>query len=62
MCTFAGNNAVYNTMNKLIKPLLWLLPEMWKLLDTSLVTTDYIRVAPKKYYSRMRPYIEMLMK
>ena len=32
-------------------------PEIWKLLETSLVTTDQMRVAPKAYYHRMRPYI-----
>ena len=32
-------------------------PEIWKLLETSLVTTDQMRVAPKAYYHRMRPYV-----
>ncbi len=32
-------------------------PEIWKLLETSLVTTDQMRVAPKKFYARKRPYI-----
>ena len=32
-------------------------PEIWKLLVTSLQTTDQMRVAPKKYYHRMRPYV-----
>ena len=32
-------------------------PEIWKLLETSLVTTDQMRVAPKAYYHRMRPYL-----
>lgn len=32
-------------------------PEIWKLLETSLVTTDQMRVAPKKYYARRRPYV-----
>lgn len=32
-------------------------PEIWKLLETSLVTTDPMRVAPKAYYHRMRPYV-----
>ncbi len=31
-------------------------PEIWKLLETSLVTTDQMRVAPKKYYHRTRPF------
>ena len=32
-------------------------PEIWKLLETSLSTTDQMRVAPKAYYHRMRPYV-----
>ena len=32
-------------------------PEIWKLLETSLTTTDQMRVAPKAYYHRMRPYV-----
>lgn len=32
-------------------------PEIWKLLETSLVTTDQMRVAPKAYYNRKRPYV-----
>ena len=32
-------------------------PEIWKLLETSLVTTDQMRVAPKKFYHRKRPYV-----
>ena len=32
-------------------------PEIWKLLETSLVTTDQMRVAPKKFYNRRRPYV-----
>ena len=32
-------------------------PEIWKLLETSLVTTDQMRVAPKAYYHRMRPFV-----
>lgn len=32
-------------------------PEIWKLLETSLVTTDQMRVAPKNFYSRRRPYV-----
>ncbi len=31
-------------------------PEIWKLLETSLVTIDQIRVAPKRYYQRLRPF------
>ena len=31
-------------------------PEIRKLLETSLVTTDPMRVAPKAYYHRMRPF------
>lgn len=32
-------------------------PKIWKLLETSLVTTDQMRVAPKKFYNRRRPYV-----
>ena len=32
-------------------------PEIWKLLETSLVTTDQMRVEPKAFYKRMRPYV-----
>ena len=32
-------------------------PEIWKLLETSLVTTDQMRVAPKKFYMRKRPFV-----
>lgn len=32
-------------------------PEIWKLLETSLLTTDQMRVAPKKFYNRKRPYV-----
>lgn len=32
-------------------------PEIWKLMTTSLATTDLIRVAPKKYYMRQRPFL-----
>ena len=32
-------------------------PEIWKLLETSLVTTDQMRVAPKRFYNRRRPYM-----
>ena len=32
-------------------------PEIWKLLETSLTTTDQMRVAPKAHYHRMRPYV-----
>ena len=32
-------------------------PEIWKLMTTSLATTDQIRVAPKKYYMRQRPFL-----
>ena len=32
-------------------------PEIWKLLETSLVTTDQMRVAPKAYYHRLRKLI-----
>ena len=32
-------------------------PQIWKLLDTSLRTTDQMRVAPKAYYMRKRPYV-----
>ena len=31
-------------------------PEIWKLLVTSLATTDQMRVAPKAYYHRLRPF------
>ena len=31
-------------------------PEIWKLLVTSLSTTDQMRVAPKAYYHRLRPF------
>ena len=31
-------------------------PEIWKVLETSLVTVDQIRIAPKAYYHRKRPY------
>ena len=31
-------------------------PEIWKLLITSLTTTDAMRVAPKAYYHRQRPF------
>ena len=31
-------------------------PEIWKLLETSLVTTDQMRVAPKAFYHRLRPF------
>ena len=31
-------------------------PEIWKLLETSMVTTDQMRVAPKAYYQRLRPF------
>lgn len=31
-------------------------PEIWKLMETSLATTDPMRVEPKKYYSRQRPF------
>ena len=31
-------------------------PEIWKLLVTSLTTTDQMRVAPKAYYHRTRPF------
>lgn len=31
-------------------------PEIWKLLETSLTTTDAIRVAPKAHYLRQRPF------
>ncbi len=31
-------------------------PEIWKLMETSLVTTDPMRVAPKAYYHRKRPF------
>lgn len=32
-------------------------PEIWKLLETALRTTDQMRVKPKAFYKRMRPYI-----
>ena len=32
-------------------------PEIWKLLETSLVTTDQMRVAPKAHYRRLRPFV-----
>lgn len=31
-------------------------PEIWKLMHTSLTTTDAMRVAPKAYYHRQRPF------
>lgn len=31
-------------------------PEIWKLMETSLTTTDAMRVAPKAYYMRQRPF------
>ncbi|MBR6284470.1 MAG: phosphatase PAP2 family protein [Muribaculaceae bacterium] len=31
-------------------------PEIWKLMETSLSTTDAMRVAPKAYYHRQRPF------
>jgi len=31
-------------------------PEIWKLMVTSLTTTDAMRVAPKAYYKRQRPF------
>ena len=31
-------------------------PEIWKLMETSLSTTDQMRVAPKAYYHRLRPF------
>ena len=31
-------------------------PEIWKLMTTSLTTTDAMRVAPKAYYHRQRPF------
>ncbi|MBR5436578.1 MAG: phosphatase PAP2 family protein [Muribaculaceae bacterium] len=31
-------------------------PEIWELMETSLVTTDAMRVAPKAYYHRQRPF------
>lgn len=34
-------------------------PEIWKLLVTSLTTTDQIRVAPKAFYHRRRPFERM---
>ena len=32
-------------------------PELWKLVTTSLATTDQMRVAPKAYYHRTRPFV-----
>ena len=32
-------------------------PEIWKLLEASLRTTDQMRVAPKRYYMRKRPFV-----
>ena len=32
-------------------------PQLWKLLVTSLATTDQMRVAPKAYYHRTRPFV-----
>ena len=32
-------------------------PEIWKLLEVSLWTTDQMRVAPKAYYKRKRPFV-----
>jgi len=32
-------------------------PEIWKLLVNSLATTDQMRVAPKAYYHRTRPFV-----
>ena len=32
-------------------------PEIWKVLVTSLATTDQMRVAPKAYYHRVRPFV-----
>ena len=31
-------------------------PEIWKLLETSLTTTDQMRVEPKAFYKRLRPF------
>ncbi len=31
-------------------------PEIWKLMETSMATTDQMRVAPKAYYHRLRPF------
>ena len=31
-------------------------PEIWKLMETSLTTTDAMRVAPKAFYHRQRPF------
>jgi D-alanyl-D-alanine dipeptidase len=31
-------------------------PEIWKLMESSLATTDQMRVAPKAYYHRLRPF------
>ena len=33
------------------------MPELWKLVTTSLATTDQMRVAPKAYYHRTRPFV-----
>ena len=32
-------------------------PDLWKLITTSLATTDQMRVAPKAYYHRTRPFV-----
>ena len=32
-------------------------PQLWKLLVTGLATTDQMRVAPKAYYHRARPFV-----
>ena len=32
-------------------------PEIWDLMVTSLTTTDQMRVAPKKYFMRKRPFV-----
>ena len=32
-------------------------PELWKLVTTSLATTDQMRVAPKAFYNRTRPFV-----
>ena len=32
-------------------------PELWKLITTSLATTDQMRVAPKAFYHRTRPFV-----
>ena len=31
-------------------------PQIWKLLETSLTTTDQMRVEPKAFYKRLRPF------